>query len=646
MRLISTGLLLALPVQDPSVGLALILLLGIGAQWLAWRLRLPSILLLLFTGIVAGPVTGWLTPDALLGSLLLPAVSLSVGLILFEGGLGLRLADLQGAGSVVRNLVTLGALTTWLVASASAHWIVGMQWPLAILLGAVLVVTGPTVIGPLLRHVRPIGKVGPILKWEGTVIDPIGALLAVLVFHAIEAGSIRGAAPQVLFEVLQTVGIGGGVGLMAALVLRFVLRKFWVPDYLQNPVSLMMVVAAFVASNVLQADSGLFTAVVMGIVLANQRDVQLRHIVEFKENLSVLLVSSLFIILAARLRWDHLHQVSGRSIAFLAVLILIARPLSVWVSTLRSGLTWRERAFVAWMGPRGIVAASVSSVFALRLSREQFPRADLLVSLTFLVIIGTVLVYALSAAALARKLGLARPGAAGFLIAGAGPLARAVGKALHDGGIEVLLVDTNKDNIRRAREEGLPTYLASVLSERVYQRIGLTGIGRLLALTPSDEVNALAALQYSRSFGRSETYQLSPAGHTAGSRTEAVSSDLRGRVLFDPAISGPALSHRVIGGSTIRSVRLGEGFGYEEFRQHFGEKAVAMFAVDSKSAGTVTVVTSDLHPTSRTSQTLICLMDPDAPPLPAIELGETGIVEVAAPRPEPAARGADAGSVA
>ena len=317
--------LAAFSLDDPAVGLGAIVLLGIGAQWIAWRMRLPSILLLLFIGIIAGPVYGWVHPDDLLGKLLLPAVSLSVGLILFEGGLGLRRADLQGAGSVVRNLCTIGALATWMISSTAAHWIVGMHWPMSILLGAVLVVTGPTVIGPLLRHIRPIGKVGPILRWEGTVIDPIGALLAVLVFHAIEAGGIRGAAAGVSLEVLKTVGIGCTVGLAGAYILVFVLRHYWVPDYLQNPVSLMMVIAAFVASNVLQPDSGLFTAVVMGVVLANQRDVQIRHIVEFKENLSVLLVSSLFIVLASRLKWEHLMQVSWRGLAFLVVVILVAR---------------------------------------------------------------------------------------------------------------------------------------------------------------------------------------------------------------------------------------------------------------------------------------------------------------------------------
>ena len=300
--------------------------------------------------------------------------------------------------------------------------------------------------------------------------------------------------------------------------------------------------------------------------------------------------------------------------------------MCVWVSSIGSGLTTRERAFLAWMGPRGIVAASVASVFALRLPRDRFPDADLLVSLTFLVIIGTVIVYATSAATVAKKLGLARPGAAGFLLAGSGPFARAVGKMLHDNGFEVLLVDTNKDNIRRGRDEGVPTYLASVLSERVFQRIGLTGIGRLLALTPSDEVNALAAMQYSRAFGRSEVYQLAPAGQP-GSRGEAVATDLRGRVLFDPPESGPELMQTMVGGGSVRAVRMSEGFGYAEFRAHFQDKAVVLFVIDP--AGALGVVTGDSHPTTRAGQVLLCLMSADAPAMPAVELGEKGVVEVA-----------------
>jgi len=276
-------------------------------------MRMPSILFLLVFGFLAGPVTGLLDPDALLGELLLPIVSISVAIILFEGGLTLRLEELREIGGVVLALVTLGAIVTWSLAAAAAHFVLGLEVQVAVLLGAVLVVTGPTVIGPLLRHVRPTGRVADILKWEGIVIDPIGALLAVLVFEA-------------------------------------------------------LLVGAFVLSNHLQAESGLFAVTLMGLVLDNQKHVAVKHILDFKENLSVLIISALFILLSDRLEPSHFSHFGMESVLFLAILIFVARPTSVLTSTLRSDLDWRERLFLSWMAPRGIVAAAVASVFALKLS--------------------------------------------------------------------------------------------------------------------------------------------------------------------------------------------------------------------------------------------------------------------------------------
>ena len=334
-----------------------------GAQWLAWRFRIPSILLLLAFGFVAGPATGLLDPDALFGELLFPVVSISVGLILFEGGLSLHLRDLRQIGGSLWNLITLGALVTWALATWAARAMLGLETGPALLLGAILVVTGPTVIGPLLRHVRPVGKVAAVAHWEGIVIDPVGAMLAVLVFEALPAASsagfgaaVRGAA----FEMVATVLVGTLVGGIAAAATVVLLYRYWVPDFLQSPMLLMLVVTAFTASNVLQAESGLFTVTLMGVLLANQRYVPVKHIVEFKENLRVLLIASLFILLAARVSPDDFRELGWSGPAFVAFLVLVARPLSVLLATLGSSLTAKERVFLAWLAPRGIVAASVA----------------------------------------------------------------------------------------------------------------------------------------------------------------------------------------------------------------------------------------------------------------------------------------------
>ena len=392
------------------IGITSILIFGIGAQWVAWRLKLPAILLLLISGILAGPVFGLLNPDQLMGDLLTPFISVSVAIILFEGGLSLRFSELKDIGGVIGNLVSIGVILTWGITAVSAFYLFPFDWELAILIGAILVVTGPTVIIPLLRQVRPSGQVGSILKWEGIVIDPIGAMLAVLVFEVILSTSFSAATSVAVMSIVKTVFFGTLVGLAGAALIYFLLKRHLLPDYLQNPISLMVVVTVFTISNMLQHESGLWATTVMGIALANQKSARIHHITEFKENLRVLLLSALFILLAARVELSNLlENLNWNILAFLAILILIARPAGVYISTMFSNVNWREKLFLCWMAPRGVVAASISSIFAISLAQNGFAYADQLVPIVFLVIIGTVTIYGLPASWVARKLGVAKP---------------------------------------------------------------------------------------------------------------------------------------------------------------------------------------------------------------------------------------------
>jgi NhaP-type Na+/H+ or K+/H+ antiporter len=583
------------------VGIALILVLGIGAQWLAWRLRLPSILLLLLTGFLAGPVTHLVNPDALLGELLLPLVSLSVALILFEGGMSLRIADLQQSGHVVRNLVSIGAIATGVIAAVSARYVLGLNWPLASLLGAFLLVTGPTVIGPLLRFVKPTGAVGPILRWEGIVIDPIGAMIAVLVFEAIHVTGEHHTATILAFQAVKTIGIGSAAGVLAASALMLMLARFWIPDHLQNPVALAVVMAAFVVSNYVQPESGLFSVTVMGVFLANQKKARVHHIAEFKETLSLLLISSLFITLGARLQLPNLMRAAPRGLVFLAILILIARPIAVAISTVRSGLTWREKAFLAAMAPRGIVAAAVASVFSLRLRQAGVPGSELLVPYTFVVIIGTVIVYGLTSGPIGRALGLASRSASGCLIVGAHALAREIGGALRDAGLQILLVDTNRAEIQKARLAGMPTHYGSILATDVQENIELSGIGRLLAMTPSDEVNSLATLHFMRVFGRSEAYQLATS---KPKRTGAVADELRGRPLFGADRTLNELTDFLEAGAVVKKTLLSAEFDAAAFERVHPD-AVPLFLIGL--TGELTVYTGDLVSAAKPGMTIISL---------------------------------------
>ena len=592
--------------QHLLVGLASIIVLGIGAQWLAWRLRLPAILLLLIVGFAAGPGTGFLDPDRLLGDLLLPFVSLSAAVILFEGGLSLRVATLREIG-VVRNLITIGLLVTWLISAGAARLFLGLDMGLAVLFGAILVVTGPTVIGPLLRHVRPKGQLGSIVKWEGILNDPIGAILAVLVFEAILGGGFEKATGQAAVGVLKAVLIGGTLGGLGAGAVILLLKRYWIPDFLQNPVALMAVVSIFTVSNLLRIESGLLAVTVMGIALANQKIAAVKHIIEFKENLRVLLISILFIVLAARLQMTDLVYIGGGSLAFLAVVVCIARPAAVALSTFGSDLKWQERIFLSWIAPRGVIAAAVASIFALELAQTGHPQAERLVPLTFMVIIGTVAIYGLTTSGVARWLGVATPNPQGALIIGAHPWARAVGSALHEEGYQVLLVDTDWRNISAARLAGLPTFYASVLSDSALDEVELGGIGRLLALTSNDAINALAALHFIPLLGRSEVYQLAPEAEAKNS-DETIAPHLRGRLLFGSDVTFTFLTACFEAGAEVKKTGITEEFDYDAFRALYAERAVPLFLINE--TGSLLVFTADNPPAPKPGQSLISLVSP------------------------------------
>jgi NhaP-type Na+/H+ or K+/H+ antiporter len=400
-------------------------------------------------------------------------------------------------------------VVTAVLASLAAATVLGLPWQLAAVFGCLLTVSGPTVVLPLVRHVRPKGATGPILRWEGIIIDPIGATLAVLAFEAVKAGSGSAAASDILLGVFRTVLIGGGLGLVAGLLMEQGIRRYLIPDFLQNPVSLAMAVGAYGLADTFQKESGLLATTIMGMYLANQRHLETRHILEFKENLRVLLISTLFVVLAARLQPEQIGAIGWPAVVFVGLLILVIRPLAVAASTVGSSLGVRERVFLACVAPRGIVAAAVAPVLAADLAPD-FPQAQQLVPLMFAVIIGTVLVYGLMAGPMAHRLGLSDSNPQGVLILGGQPWARALASTLRGLGVRTLVVDTNEANVLAAQAEGLEAFHGSILSESAFEDIDLTGIGRLLALTANDQVNTLAAQRMAREFGSAGVYQLLP----------------------------------------------------------------------------------------------------------------------------------------
>lgn len=565
--------------QHVLIELGIIVILGIASQWVAWRLHLPSIFLLLIAGFLAGPVFGLVNPDELMGELLFPFVSISVAIILFEGGLTLNVKELKEIGGVVLSLVMLGVLVTWITASVAAYYLLGLNFEVSILLAAILTVTGPTVIGPLLRQIKPSGRVANILKWEGIVIDPIGALLAVLVFEAILAGGIQGATTTVLLSLGKTVLFGSLSGALFAYILLFLLKRFLIPDFLQESMTLSLVVGAYLVSDTLQHESGLFATTLMGIIIANQKTVSIKHIVEFKENLRVLIISVLFIVLSARLELEVFTSLSKGFIAFLAVLIFISRPLSVFLSTFNSSLTIKEKTFLSWMAPRGIVAAAVSSLFALRLAEVGIENAEFLGPMTFAVIVGTVAVYGLSANPVARALGLSQSNPQGVLFLGAQPLVRMMAQELMKHGFSTVVVDSNRNDIQAAEDRKIPSVHGNMLSDHVIDEIPFQGLGKVMAMTPNEEANSLAMFHFKEVFDREEMYQLPQQSEEGIEPRQQLPNHFKGRTIFGKNISIDDLSYMCFRGATVESIAITKEFSYEDFKEKYRESAIPMFIV-------------------------------------------------------------------
>lgn len=566
--------------------------LGIVSLWVAWALRIPAIIILLGLGFISGPVAGLVRPDEIMGPLLQPFVSLAVALIMFEGGLSLKYGDIKSEKYVLICLLTIGVIFTWMASAVSAVIFTKTSWPLALLVGAILTVTGPTVVIPLLKHIRLTGKAGAILKWEGITIDPVGASLSVLVFEVIRTGGMDFTFSEISTAIIKTVAAGVIAGGLAACMLVYAMRKYWIPDFLQGVFTLMVVFGVFTACNTVQHESGLLGVTVMGILLANQKKVSVKHILEFKENLSLILISLLFILLSARLRIEDFKSLGTGAIFFVLSMIFIIRPASVYLSTLKSGLSKNEKLFLAFIAPRGIVAASVASVFALELTSEFYPGADRIASLVFLVIITTVFFYGFFSPFLARKLGLVNPNPQGLLIAGAWSFPKAIAAALQKEGYEAILVDTNMGNVTNARMAGLNAYVGSILSEYFMETIDLGNIKRILCLTQNDEMNALACQRFRDVFGSRETFQLS---YAEGTRFEAVPMEQRGRIVFDSGLTFQKINEKWTTDNSfqIKITGITDDFSYESFIEKNKGHVIPMFI--ARKNGQLDVYAADMQ---------------------------------------------------
>ena len=501
-----------------------LIIIGVMAQWIAWRLRVPAILPLILAGILIGPGWEWYSGHRLVsprfdseagtglfpGNLLYSFVSLSIGLILFEGGLTLRLREIRGLADSIFRLTTYGAFTTTVVAGLAAHYIMGLTWQIAFLFSTLIVVTGPTVIAPIMRQINVKRQVATVLKWESIVIDPVGAFLAVLFYNFIIAYYDPAATVyDALIKFVQSGLVGIGLGFVMGHVLYFLISRLYIPKFLLNIFTLGAVVGAFLVSDAIAHESGLLTTVVMGAYLANREVPYLHDILDFKESLTLLLISLLFILLSANMTVDQITLVlTQESLIVFLVVVFVARPLGVFWSLRSSELTWQDKAFISWVGPRGIVAAGVASLFGIELAKEGIVDAEYITPLVFLIVLGTVLLNATLAGLIARRLKVSLPKGSGVLIFGASEGARQLASSLQESGRDVTLVTPNRAVADVAEEENLTAVTMPIDSEELDDHVDMTDIGYILALTGSDEDNFYLLNTYRSREGIRGAYRL------------------------------------------------------------------------------------------------------------------------------------------
>lgn len=568
--------------------------LGVAAQWVAWRLRLPAIVLLAGSGLIVGPGLGWINPSAELGDLLRPVISLCVAIILFEGGLSLRLAELKEAARGVQRLVYLGAPFGWAAATLCAHYIGGLDWAVSLVFGAIMVVTGPTVIMPLLRQSALNRRTASYLKWEGIVNDPIGALLAVLVFQFfVFSGEGSGLA-----EVMQGVGLAITSGLvfggLGGWLTGRAFRAGMVPEYLKSPVMLGLVLVVYEASNLMQHEAGLLAVTIMGIVVANMNLPGIGDMKRFKEYITIMLVSVVFVLLTADLNVESLTSIGWRGAALIAAIMVIARPAAIMLATIGAKMEFRERLLLSWIAPRGIVAAATAGVMGPRLVDAGYD-ADVLLPLVFAVIFATVFAHGLSLNWLAGRLGLSSRHRDSVVIVGASPWTIELARTLQGLKVNVLVSDSSWHNLRAARLAGVPVFYGDILSEFAEESVELAHVRTVLAATSNDAYNALVCTQIAPEVGQRHVFQL-PMGTETEDDPKAIARPRRGNVAFGKDAVFERLWRLYVRGWGFYKTKLSENYSYSDFLSERPEDAMQVILLDSDGDVDLFSVQHELEP--------------------------------------------------
>ncbi|WP_254700547.1 cation:proton antiporter [Sulfitobacter sp. BSw21498] len=548
---------------NPVTAIALVGAIGVGSQWIAWRLRMPAIVLMLVAGILIGPVLGIFDPARDIGPLMGPMISIAVAIILFEGGLSLNFHTLQDAVGGVRRLVYIGAPLGWLMSALSLHYVAGLSWSSSAVFGGIMIVTGPTVIAPLLRTARLSRRPATLLQWEAILNDPIGALAAVLAFEVVIALNTATTASEAMLELLIGAAVATAAGVAAGIGLSRAFKRGWVPEYMKVPVLFALLLGVFAASDSVLHESGLLAVTIMGIVIANSKLPSYEEMRRFKEHATVLLVSGVFILLAAGLDVEALSNLDWRAAVFVAVVVLVARPATVFISLIGSGIPFREKLLVALTGPRGVVLVAVAGLFGERLLSLGFEDAALIAPLAFALVAVTVVVNGFTLAPFARLLGLTGADTPGVVIIGGSDWTTQLAEVLKKVEIPVLMTDPNFIRLRKARAAGIDTFSGDILSEAAEQRVELVSYATLIAATENDAYNTLVTTDLAPEFGRENVFQV--MREKSESSRHQLPRTLGGRPLGLDATHAE-LRQLVAEGWQFRSTRLSEEFTLEDWR--------------------------------------------------------------------------------
>ena len=556
--------------------IALIGLVGVGAQWLAWRMQLPAIVLLLVAGIIVGPATGLIDPVEDFRGILNPLISIAVAIILFEGGLTLKFTEIRGTTKAVRRLVTFGAGVTFGLTLWAARDLAGLTWPSALVLSGILIVTGPTVIMPLLRQSRLAPRPASLLRWEAILADPLGAIVAMLVFEGFLVLGGGHEAGNLIIRVVAAAAVSvlGGYYLGRLVVFLFV--RGHVPEFLKIPLIFVAVIAGYAISDFVLEESGLLTVTVLGITLANSRIASLGELRRFKEMMTVLLVSGVFVVLTATLRVSDLRLIDEKAIAFIVALLVLVRPVSVFLVTIGSGLSWRERLLVGWIAPRGVVAVAVAGLFGALLTEHGVADAHRLIPLAFAIVFVTVILHGFTIGPLSRVLNLSAAGPLGVLIVGGSPFATEFAQGLKGLGLPVMIADRNYRHLRDARLSDIPVYYGEILSEAAEHAIDFYRYGFLVAATDNESYNALICTDFGPELGRGNVFQVDRPEGKPEHLEMAVT--LGGRRFLEDLGGHDGLVAKVWEGWTFQTTKLTEEYGPEAFLESRGPETRLIMA--------------------------------------------------------------------